>query len=547
MHAASAGPIASRARRGRLLSSLLALAFLATPLPAAPPGPAAKLEGTAYLEQIEKLARGPLRSGGIYLRFVWVEGREPNPSLTELSVLDPHLGPLGRLDYEGGIARELGYLHWMTPGAALHIFVVDWPDTRVAAFTRTVPIPGRVDRAPRRLKMRCLDGKTVALQEPLPSLVIPRRLLHGEPAGRLASTLKHEIGHVLQDRIARMIAKGYRESFWNHTAHVRTNDSSALAEGFAQYAAYRFRDSDREGKPGPVREVLRRNNNSAYRTLLISYWIHLRGHAERHKQLSHAELSGAERRIMRTLWRPELPTPDQFRELIVEILRDRGSPPLDAERLKRSLVAYEANHPDGVANLRDEELSRKEMRDWVVGFFKRAAKGIRPAPAAALATSATAAAANRPASAVIDPAAVRDARAFSDEFWRRSPLDLMITEGLVTALLLALDRELSSPRLDFFSRVLEAMALDPYDGRSLPPQPVNIRELLSMLERAPDLTGKVFPIVASLTDGALTAGDFTLRKTRELDPLHTARPGGQPTLEAAPRTPVTSSIGPFDG
>lgn len=544
MHAAFARPTASRARRGCLLACLLALVFLATPIPAAPPGPAAKLEGTAFLEQIEKLARGPLRSGGIYLRFIWVEGREPNPSLTEVSVLDPHLGPLGRLDYEGGIARELGYLHWMTPGATLHIFVIDRPDARVAAFTRTVPIPGRFDRAPRRLKMRCLDGKTVALQEPLPSLVIPRRLLQGEPAGRLASTLKHEIGHALQDRIARMIAKGYRESFWSHTAHVRTNDTSALAEGFAQYAAYRFRDSDREGKPGPVRDVLQRNNTSAYRTLLISYWIHLRSHAERHKQLSRAELASAERLIMRALWRPDLPAPDQFRELIVANLRDRGSPPLDAERLRRSLVAYEANHPDGVANLRDEELSRKEMRDWVVGFFKRAAKGIRSTPAAVLVTGA---AATAPSSAVLDPAAVRDARAFSDGFWRRSPLDLMVTEGLVTALLLALDRELSSPRLDFFSRVLEAMALDPYAGRSLPPQPVNIKELLAVLERAPDLTGKIFPIVASLTDGALTAGDFTLRRTRELDPLHTARPGRQPTLEAAPRTPATSSIGPFDG
>lgn len=101
----------------------------------------------------------------------------------------------------------------------------------------------------------------------------------------------------------------------------------------------------------------------------------------------------------------------------------------------------------------------------------------------------------------------------------------MMIEGVVTALLDELDSALSSPELDFHGKLLECMRRDPYQGRCSPAIPVNIKELLHLLNLDPALSGKVFPLVERLTDGGISAWDLELSLTRESDPLHIASGG----------------------
>ncbi len=454
---------------------------------------------------------GP-RTAGVAMRFFLVSGREPDLRIEQVAADSAALGRLSEVAFSPGLTRVLARYGAVAASPDLHVFLPDDPGFTVAQMSLRVPVAGRRKRTPRRFRAAMLDGTSLSIQEPVRSIAIPARLLTRRRGPVLAAMLKHELGHAIHHAVSPIKPKGYREAMGIHSPVLRTNPISAFIEGFAQYTAYRHRDSEAEPSPPNRWELMQKNNREAYRHLLLAYWARIRRTASRTRYMSEAALDGVERTLQRRLrWGSRPPVLEEFRDRIAGLMAHRGSPRVDAAKLRESFLAFEANHPEAIANIRDEAKTPEEGRRELGALFRGAVKAQELRESGA------------------DETAVAEAVSEGGRTWgklkTRSAEDLMRTEGVVAHLLLELDRAFEKDGGDLYPKILAAMRRDPYGSGSTPPHPVNIKELLALLDRDPDLHGRVFPAVTEATKDALTSQHFELAPSRQQDTLDGARAG----------------------
>lgn len=456
-----------------------------------------------------------LESASVPVRIVLVDGTEARPKLHETLPLDTKAGNLGRIDYQAGLGDLMRHYKRLARGRPLHVFLSNEPDKDVAYMNSYVPLAKRKDWNYRSFGLELIDSSRTTIREPIPCVTFPRHLVSESSSG-LAETLKHEVGHVVHELAGEIHNEGYDESFGAHTHAIRTNDQAAFVEGFAEYTAYKFRDTEMEGGPLPMERLMSRTEGSAQKTLLWYYWDQVRSRQAIEGHVKKEELDTLGESLHRAVFESrEPPSFADFRARLVRDLTGKGEPPLVQAAVEKEIAAVEKHYSRAVENIKDEEWTAEETQALDKAFDEVVTAGTP---------------------GIGDQAAYAEANRRFDNLVQRSPTDLMLNEGFIAAALLELDKELSTGGIDFYSKVLGALKQDPYAGRSHPRVPVNFKELLAVLERDPDLQGKLFGPLEKLTGGVLQPKHFALARRRQDDPLTRARPG-----KPAPRASSTQS------
>ncbi len=468
-------------------------------------------------------------SGDVQLRFARSAGSDTAPSLGELTPDDQSLATLHVLDYESGLADEMAHYSALKPGEALHVFVNDDGGVSGAYESRWLPVPGRSDLAYRNVDLRLMGGGATTLVEPCPVIVFSTSYVENQIPQTVLSTFKHELGHVLHELKAPTRHRGYGNSFWQHTYAVRSNDQAAFVEGFAEYTAFRFADDKYEANPtDSLRDLQLRHNVRAYEDLTFFYWHNFRNQPSVKSRLSEAELLALQLKVFDYQEQPVRvhPSPEEFQARLVQEATGKGQPPFSAEELNFELASLNASNPNGLKNWSSEHVS-PETRRQLNEANEDLLRAMHPLLGPAKAT-------------------VEENLAVISKLSMRSPEDLMMNEGTVAALLLELDRELSAQGVDFYGKVLGALDRDPYATAASAttfstqpsevttgfdplqrPVPTNFKELIALLDRDPELTGKLYPVIEKVSNGVLTAKHFVLAPRRDLDPLTRIDPGDE--------------------
>ncbi|MBI4869523.1 MAG: hypothetical protein HY816_21500 [Candidatus Wallbacteria bacterium] len=416
---------------------------------------------------------GGARAGGLPIRFIRVEGTIDRPVVEEIPAGDPLLGHFAKLDYGAGIARQMSHFQRVSKGRPLLVCITNRPDENTPRHTTSVPLDHSMYI---KWEIPLADGTKLAVQEPHPILVFPRHVLQRFSQRDVTRAFKHELGHSLHELNAPIHDGGMEETFGAHNLPLRTNGRQAFSEGFAEFTAFRFRDSDDENDPRVLDDVVTKRNPRAHWILLGYHFVSFRARPLLTKRVPAAELFAAQKRLVDELKRrsaADQPMPlAEFRAAVVKELTGKGRPTLQARELQAELATHEQENGPAMANLNLEE-----------------------------------------------------ERLNGDPREPRSPVELFRTEGVAVKVLLELDKELSGRGIDFYGKLLETMPKDPYGGRSDPKESINLKELLAMLDRDPELTGKIFPAVSRATRGALRAEDFRLAPSREDEPVDAPTPG----------------------
>ena len=488
------------------------------------------------VDSLERIGEGEdepadrrFESADVQIRFARAAGSDASPSLGELSPDDQSLATLHVLDYESGLADEMAHYAALKPGEALHVFVNDDGGVSGAYESRWLPVPGRSNLDYRSVDLRLMGGGATTLVEPCPVIVFSTSYVENQIPQTVLSTLKHELGHVLHELKAPTRHRGYGNSFWQHTYAVRSNDQAAFVEGFAEYTAFRFADDKYEANPtDSLRDLQLRHNVRAYEDLTFFYWHNFRNRSSVKSRLSDAELLALQLEVFDYQGQPgsARPSPEQFQARLVQEATGKGQPPFTAEELNFELASLNASNPSGLKNWTSEHVSPETQRQ-----LNEANEDLLRAVHPLLGPS---------------KATIEENLAVISKLSMRSPEDLMMNEGTVAALLLELDRELSAQGLDFYGKVLAALDKDPYASGAgsttfstqpsevttgfdplQRPVPTNFKELIALLDRDPELTGKLLPVIEKASSGVLTAKHFVLAPRRDLDPLTRMDPGDE--------------------